>query len=99
MNGNARVYHVRGFTLKYKQALRGIEQCAFAWVEPGRMIRDMTIAESIAARNAQAQLRQELPQSEIPGLRFQPPAKDAALWEERFDLLRQAGQFVSEAIQ
>jgi len=96
MNSNARIYHVRGFTLKFKQALRGIEECAFGWVEEGKIIRDLTLAESIAARNQQSKLREALPLSELPNLRYEAPEsqRNSEFWDQRAELLRQSGQFV-----
>ena len=55
MCNNSRIYNVsRGFTLKHKQALRAIQNCAAEWVVFGESIRDLTLAESIAARKARA---------------------------------------------
>ena len=53
---NNRVVHVhRGFSLKHKQVLRAVENCAAAWVEFGVSFRDLTPAEgAITARNEQA---------------------------------------------
>ena len=79
--------------MRFKQALRGIENCALAWVEHGVSVRDLTLAESIAARSKQAKDREPLPLSEIPGLRFDPPpnalehAKDSRLLAYEASLL------------
>lgn len=82
MTNNSRVLNVsRGFTLKYKQALRAIENCAAAWVDPGQSIRDVSLAESIAMRNKQAQMaklsQEVLGSGEIGGCWFVPPASTA----------------------
>ena len=61
----------RNFRLKRKQAERAIENCACAWVEFGVSVRDLTLAESIAARNKQASEREPLANAEIPGITFQ----------------------------
>lgn len=63
-----------GYRLKLSAALRAIEECSAAWVDPGVSIRSLTLAESIAARNEQAARREPLPYAEVPGLRFDPPA-------------------------
>lgn len=75
MSNNNRVFNVsRGFALKHKQAVRAVENCAAAWVVFGVSIRDVTLAEAIAARNVQASLHERLPLAEIPGLVFRMPA-------------------------
>lgn len=72
MNGNFRVLNItRGFSIKYKHALKGIKECACTWVEYGVSVRDLTLAESIAARNEQARLAEPLPFAELPGLVFE----------------------------
>lgn len=83
----------RKFRLKRNQALRAIENCACAWVEEGVSIRDLTLGESIQARNLQAREREPLPMSEIPGLTFQPPMSEISHSREYFDLTQQANQF------
>jgi len=60
----------RGFRLKPSQALRAIENCSCVWVEVGISVRDLTLAESIQARNVQAKQREPLAHAEIPGLVF-----------------------------
>lgn len=88
MNNNSRVLNVtRGFTVKHKQALRAVKECACEWVEYGVSIRDLTLAESIGRRNQQAQLREPLAYSELFGLRFEPPANAC-------DALRSCGEMV-----
>jgi hypothetical protein len=74
MQKNTRVFNLsNNATLKHGQALRAVEDSTAAWVEFGRSIRMLTLAESIALRNAQAQMREPLPVAEIPGLRFEAP--------------------------
>lgn len=76
LTNNARATHtVRGFSLKFKQVQRAIEQnCSFVWVDYGRTFRDATPVEAIEMRNKHAaarKLSQEvLVSSELPGLRF-----------------------------
>jgi hypothetical protein len=100
MTNNFRVFNVsRGFTLKYKQALRAVEECACAWVVENKTIRDLTLAESIAARNHQAKTRTPLASSEIPGLKYDPPTKDnnPHFRRERTELLIAAREFAMQA--
>lgn len=89
----------RNFRLKRNQALRAIEQCACAWVETNVSVRDLTLAESIAARNHQAATRELLDASELPGITFQPPigAQAAFIIERR--LAFEANCFHTKAIQ
>ena len=96
MSNNTRILNLsRGYSLKHKQALRAIEQCACIWVEIGVSIRDLTLAESIAARNQQAANREPLEAPEIPGLIFKQPATAKASTFERAGLVRAANQFVT----
>ena len=98
MTNNARVFNVtRRFSLKYKQALKAVENCACAWVEIGVSIRDLTLAESIAARNKQAAEREPLAFAEIPGLIFQPPIQSQATHRTGIHLVRAANQFAESA--
>ena len=98
MTNNRRILNVtRGFTLKHKQALRAIEQCACAWVIFGESIRDLTLAESIAARNHQAAERETLPEAEIPGVTFQPPQYATKEISEMYQLVQQANALVANS--
>jgi hypothetical protein len=73
MSNNTRVLNItRRFYMKHKQAARAVENCACAWVEFGVSLRDLTLAEAIAARNHQASLRDPLPFAELPGLLYRP---------------------------
>jgi hypothetical protein len=63
----------RGYFIRYRHALKGIENCAFAWVIVGESVRDLTIAEQISSRNEQAKLREPLEYAELPGIMFVPP--------------------------
>lgn len=86
MASHTRVLNVtRGYHIKYKHALRGLEQCAVTWVEEGVSVRDLTLAESIAARNEQAKLREPLCYAELPGVMFRPP-----VGQEKADSVSQA---------
>ena len=94
MSNNHRILNVtRGFTLKHKQAVRAIENCACAWVEYGVSIRDLTIAEAIAARNEQARIAEPLPLAELPGLMV----SNMPHYAEEIELSRAANKFAFEA--
>lgn len=94
MTNNFRVLNLtRGFSMKHKQALRAIENCAAEWVEVGISIRDLSLAESVAKRNQQARAREPVAPAEIPGLIFRPPVTALASAGARASLLRAANQF------
>jgi hypothetical protein len=59
--------------MKFKQALKAIEACACAWVEYGVSVRDLSLIESIQARNEQARKRAPLAPAELRDLTFEPP--------------------------
>lgn len=86
----------RNFRLKRKQAERAIENCACAWVEYGVSVRDLTLAEAIAARNKQATEREPLASAEIPGLLFEPPTRAQASRHQEFALAAAANRFFAE---
>lgn len=87
--------------MKYKQALKAIENCACAWVEGkvGLEVRDLTLAESIIARNQQAREREPLANSEIHGLKFEPPIGAQAAYAMERKLAFEANRFATEAVQ
>ena len=100
MSQDTRILNLtRGFRLKRNQAIRAIEQCACAWVVPNESIRDLTLAESIAARNKQAAERELLDTAELPGLVFQPPIGAQAAYALERRTAFEADQFYTEAIQ
>jgi hypothetical protein len=86
-----------GYYMNFKAAAKAIEECSAAWVEYGVSIRDLTLAESIAARNAQARLREPLPYAEIHGLRFDPPISGIAATRRERKLTWEAHKFAAEA--
>lgn len=92
---NSRVFHVSGrFSLKHSQVVKGVDNCALAWVVFGESFRNLTPDEAIKARNQQAKEREPLPFAELPGLVFRAPAgKESALYAERAMAI-QANQFV-----
>jgi hypothetical protein len=96
---DSRVLNItRGFRLRPNQARKAIQNCACAWVEYGVSVRDLTLAESIAARVQQAKDRAPLPYSEVPGLRFDPPYGTAgAEWQSRL-LAHEASLFAATAV-
>lgn len=87
----------RDYYVRLKQAKRAIEECACAWVEYGVSVRDLTLAESIQARNRQAKLREPLEYAELPGLRFKVPAGSGLTAAESRVLVRAAHQFAEVA--
>ena len=97
MTNNTRILHARGFTLKAKQAMKAVAEGAAVWVEYGVSIRQATIEESIARRNQQAKERDPLPNAEIPGLTFQPPANAIKEMSEMYQLVQQANAFIAQA--
>lgn len=82
----------RKYQIPYNQALRGIENCAFAWVEEGKSVRDLSLAESISRRNEQAKNAEPLPYAEVAGLTFKGPIPID------FNLIRQAHEFCANAV-
>jgi hypothetical protein len=97
MSNNKRILNItRGFTLKHKQALRAVNECACAWVEYGVSVSDLTLAESITLRNQQASVREPLASPELPGLTFQPPLSAIPSIAARRQLVQAANQFVAE---
>lgn len=86
-----------GCWIKRRRAEKAILECAAKWVTPGESIRSLTLAESIAARNAQARLREPLEYAEIHGLRFDPPANGVPAKRREKALIWQAHQFATGA--
>lgn len=97
----------REYCLSFKQARKAVENCSARWEEYGVSIRDLTLAESIAARNEQAKKREGLVYwvegkdgkliekpyvAEIPGLTV---TGIDGIGEER-RLAWEAGKFVAE---
>ena len=84
----------RGFRLRFQQARKAVENCACAWVDVGVSVRDLTLAESIAARAQQAKDREPLPYAEIHGLRFAAPERSTATARQSKLLAYEAALFV-----
>jgi hypothetical protein len=82
--------------MRAKQALRGIDNCAMAWVEYGKSVRRLTLAESIAARNEQARVRGPLPYMEIRGLKYEPAAGTERTHYQGRKLAYEARKFCKE---
>jgi len=94
MTQSIRVFNVtRRFYMKPKRAVRAVENCACAWVEVGVSLRDLTLAEAIAARNRQASLRDPLPVAELLGVWYWLHGKEAATRAER-ELALEANRLV-----
>ena len=86
----------RGFRLRLNQARKAVENCACAWVEYGVSVRDLTLAESIAARIQNAKDREPLPFAEIHGLRFEAPERSTAASTQSRLLAYEASIFFEE---
>ena len=94
----SRILHVdRGCYYRRGQALKGIENCAFAWVEEGVSIRNLTLAESIVARNEQANMREPLPYAELPHLRYEPAKRNEKQHFAGNELVWAAHKYAREA--
>ena len=89
----------KGHSISRKQALRAIENCAAAWVVPNESIRDLTLAESIAARNTQAAEREILDRAELPGITFKPPIGAQAAQINAVRTAFDANLFYTQAVQ
>ena len=77
MSGNFRVSNISsGETMKFKQAVRRVAECALAWVEYGKTVRNLDWHEAIAARNQAAKTAPPLEGVEPCGAqtKFEPPA-------------------------
>lgn len=88
----------RNYFMSRKQAERGVENCAFAWVVYGESVRALSLKESISARNQQAANREPLPSPELPGIVFQPPISSPESARQSMRIAYQAQRFVTEAI-
>src|SRR5579875_1076831 len=95
-----------GLRIKRSQAYRRIEQCVSEWVEDGVSIRDLTVAEMIAARSMQARAGQrrehererlgvDLGHVELPGVVFRLGDNRAAVSRE-MALARDAQRFADQ---
>jgi len=67
--------------MRYRSVLKGIEQCALAWVVEGETYRNLTEQEAIVARNKQAQLREPLAVADMRHIRVVPPP--GAVWSSK----------------
>lgn len=84
--------------VRYSRALKSMkEACATTWVEEGVSIRDLTLAESIIARNEQARIREPLADEEIRGLQFTPPTNGAQAYRDSKRLAWDANQFALDS--
>jgi hypothetical protein len=76
----------RQWYMKRKAAENAVnDACSCVWVVYGESVRDLTLAESIAARNVQAATREPLDYAEIPGIIFSGKTD--------YSLIRAAHQF------
>lgn len=67
-------------------------------MEYGVSLRDLTLAEAIAARNQEAKRREPLPYAEIPGLVYEPGTSGAASNRQELALAAQANRFFEQAL-
>lgn len=98
--------------LSFKQARKAVESCAYGWEEHGVSIRKLNYAESRAALNERAKIKdlstEILVPKEVPGLRFISPATPFEYPREAYEELgsplavrtcrwpREAGKFAAE---
>ena len=96
MASNTRIYNeTRHYYMNRKQAAKAVENCACAWIQFGVSVRDLTLAESIVARNHQAHDRVPLPMAEQPGIVYRPAEKDVAGYRQEIRLMRDANEFAA----
>ena len=99
MSSNKRIINLtRGYTLKYKQACKAIEECAAIWVDYGVSIRDLNLQESISRRNQQAKDREPLADAEIPGLKYEPCIHAVSNHRESLYLAYEANMLVAMGV-
>ncbi len=100
MGGNHRVMNIsRNFSLKHRQAEKGVLMCAFAWVDYGISVRDLSKAEKITKINQQASERELLACSELPGITFKPPTGTQAAYINERRQAFEADKFYSLMVQ
>jgi hypothetical protein len=89
-----------GLRIKRSQAIGRVAHGISEWVEMDFTVRDLTLAESIAARREQAKRQQPLELSEVHGLTYEPPVyeRSRTFAANRRDLLMQARQFVQSQV-
>jgi hypothetical protein len=103
MNGNERILNTsRGYGLKRKDVMRGIQNGAFVWDEnnPG-CVRDATLAEKYEAMMAEAAQRERnaepLARAELAGIFYRPVAGQEKQNKESHDLAKYAREFAVSA--
>ncbi len=95
MSAHAKILNLSsGLKIKRSQALKRVQNCISAWVEPNRTIRDLTLAESIALRSDAAHLAEPLPMAEIPGVHYKPQEGKQSPFPHA--LIRQANMLASQ---
>lgn len=88
-----------GRWMKQRRAERAVETCSAEWIEYGVSIRNLTLAEAIAARNQQAAVREPLPYKEIHGLRFEPSVSGMEATKREGLLAWEAHKYAQAVIQ
>ena len=100
MSQAIRIYNItKNCYLKRSQAEKAVDACSCAWVDYGKTVKSLTLAESIAARNEQARERQIIASVELPGLVFQPPIGAQAAYAMERRLAFEANKFATQAVQ
>lgn len=74
--------------MKHKQAVKAVAECMCEWVEFGKTVRTLSLAESISKRARQAIEHEPLPLAELHGVR-------TAGIDCHFDLVAQANRLCS----
>ena len=82
----------RKFHMSLTRALRGMENGAWTWEVEGETVRNLTPLESWSFNKEQATMREPLPYSEIPGLKYQGPIP------HNYELDRAAHEFVTSGV-
>jgi hypothetical protein len=86
--------------IKPSQALTRVEQCISRWIERGKTICDLTLAEMVCARAEQSKIQEPLETPEVVGVTWEPPIAERSytFLNNRRALLAEARQFAAQAI-
>ena len=79
--------------LKPSQVEGGLRAGILVWVEEGRKVRALTLAELVALRAEQARMSEPPPMAEIYGVKFQEPSSEAARAAEHRELRAAADHY------
>jgi len=81
--------------MKFKQAVKAVDECACVWVVYGETVRDAKLDEVIRLRSEQIKLHEPIAMAELPGVVFQEPACAASTAGMRRALVREANRLVA----